>query len=384
MKPVRVLRIYHSAVVGEYRARERLLRRDWGYDVQVACPRRWSEGGREVVAEPDDDVPTHVIGVRGRPHPILFWYRTADLRRLLRRFRPDIVDLHEEPYSLAVAAALRAVGSEVPGARICMYSAQNILKRYPQPFRHLEKHALAAASACYPCSTEAAHVLRAKGFAGSMHVLPLGVTPSGKARPRESAPIRLGFVARLEPYKGGEIAIRAFAAARTEMNITLEVVGAGSELPMLKAVAEALGVADHVSFPGAVSQAEALRRVSNYDLLLAPSLTTSTWKEQFGRVPAQALAAGTPVLAFASGSLSELLGGCGELAQEGNAEDFTNKLKALLQDPVRRALLSRLGRERAANVLSWPKVAEGFDRMYRHAMAGRTAHFSYIERDGVA
>ena len=163
MNGVRVLRVYHSGVVDEYRERERLLRRDHGYEVHLVCPPAWPEGGSVVRAMADPEIPVHVVPARGRPHPILFWYASAPFRRVLRKVRPDIVDLHEEPYSLAVAGALRAVRLEVPEARICMYTAQNIAKRYPPPFRQLERHAHASTAAAYPCSTEAGEVLRAKG-----------------------------------------------------------------------------------------------------------------------------------------------------------------------------------------------------------------------------
>ena len=73
--------------------------------------------------------------------------------------------------------ALRAVRAEVPKAKVCIYTAQNIYKRYPWPIRRLEARALRRADACYPCSTEAGEVLRRKGFTGEMHVMPLGLDP---------------------------------------------------------------------------------------------------------------------------------------------------------------------------------------------------------------
>src|SRR5438270_13598925 len=111
---MRVLRLYHSGVVDEYRQRERLLRQRFGHDVHLVSPPAWSEGGRLVKASSDSEVPVHVVAVHGRPHPNLFWYDTAELCDILRKVRPHIVDFHEEPYSVAVAAGLRAVRREAP------------------------------------------------------------------------------------------------------------------------------------------------------------------------------------------------------------------------------------------------------------------------------
>lgn len=371
MSGPRVLRVYHSAVVSEYRERDHLLRSRHGYDLHVVSPPAWHEGGSLVQATDDPEVPLHIVPVRGRrSHPILFWYAGGALRALLRELRPDIVDLHEEPYSLAVAAALRAVRAEVPAAPVCMYTAQNILKRYPPPFRQLERRAMRSACAVYPCSTEAGEVMTAKGFAGTVNVLPLGVSlRSGPRTDFARDGLRVGFLGRLETYKGGEVAVRAFAAASAGTDAVLEIVGAGSQRTALEACARELGIAARVVFAGAVSQEEALGRIRRCDVVLVPSISTSRWKEQFGRIPAQALEAGTPVIASDSGSLREVLGDCGELAEEGNVEDFARRLARLLRDPARRADLSVRGQRRAAERFSWETVSDGFDRMYRAMLA---------------
>jgi glycosyltransferase involved in cell wall biosynthesis len=366
----RVLRISHSVVVPEYRTRDRLLRSRYGYDVHLVSAPSSFEGGSVVVATGDPDVPVHVVDVAGRTgHPILFWYSGRELRRLLRELRPAIVDLHEEPYSLAAAGALAAVRAEAPGAKVCIYTAQNILKRYPPPFAQLERRALAAAAAAYPCSSEAGDVLRANGFTGAIHVLPLGVTVHPPA-PRDftSARLRVGFVGRLEPYKGADLAIGAFAKAAGDLDVSLEIVGGGSARASLEECAARLGVTSRVSFVGAVPQEDALARIAAYDVLLVPSRTTRRWKEQFGRTPAQAMEAGTPVIASRSGSLTEVLGGCGALVDEDDVDALADALGRLLRDPARRAELSRLGRRRAVECFAWDAVADGCDRMYRQML----------------
>jgi len=365
----RILRIYHSGVVDEYRERERLLRTRHGYDVQLVCPPSWMEGGSVVEATPDPEVPLHVVPLRGLRQPNLFWYATSALRRVLREVRPQIVDLHEEPHSLAAAVALRTIQVEAPGAPICIYTAQNIFKRYPPPFWHLTRRALAAADAAYPCSTEAGEVLRAKGFKGPLHVLPLGVSLDPEPVPRAgNGHVRVGFLGRLVPEKGTDVAVQAFARAADGIDASLEMIGAGPQEAELRACAERLGVGARVSFPGAVTQDEALERIRGYDAVLVPSLTTRRWKEQYGRVAAQALAAGTPVIASDSGSLPEVLGDCGELTREGDVDDLSVKLGRLLRDPAHRADLAARGRRRAVEELSWARVADGCDQMYRQVL----------------
>jgi glycosyltransferase involved in cell wall biosynthesis len=289
--------------------------------------------------------------------------------------RPHIVDLHEEPYSLAVASALRAVQREAPKARVCIYSAQNIYKRYPPPFSQLERRALSGASAAYPCSTEAGQVLRAKGFEGRLHVLPLGVSvePVQAVRVGRDG-LRVGFLGRLEPYKGADMALRAFAEAAFDVDAKLELVGAGSQEAALKRRADRLGIRSRVEFPGALSQDEALRRISRYHIVVVPSLTTRRWKEQFGRVAAQAMAAGTPVIASDCGALPEVLGGCGEVFSQGDSSELAVKLRRLLTDVDRRRQMTECGRRRVVEHLSWERVVEGVDRMYSLALSDPQPH----------
>lgn len=360
---VRILRIYHSAVVDEYRQRELALRQRHGHDVHVVCPPAWIEGSQVVRAGADTDVPVHVVPVRGRKHPNLFWYRAESLRDVIRNVRPDIVDLHEEPFGLAVAGALPIVRQEAPDAKVCLYTAQNLPKRYPPPFSYFERRALAAAGAVYPCSTGAAERLRGRGFRGSVHVIPLGVTIPAEVQQRNGH-VRVGFIGRLEPYKGALIAVRAFARAAKGRAAHLAVIGAGRELPALQREAEMASLNGQVEFTGALSQAEALSRIGQFDVVLIPSLTTSDWKEQFGRVAIQAMAHGAAVIASDSGSLREVVADAGVLVPEGDVDGFARELQRLLVDSDRREELSALGRERAIKEFSWTVVADKCDYMY--------------------
>lgn len=365
----RVLRVYHSAVVSEYRHRDRLLRERHGYDVHLVCPEAWPEGGSRVSAGIDSHVPLHILPIHGRQHPNLFWYSNSAFNRLVRRLRPDIVDLHEEPYSLAVAAALQGTARYSPTAPVCLYTAQNLFKRYPPPFRQLERRALRNAAAIYPCSQGAKDVLTQKGFTGIAKVIPLGVDISPH-KPSKAPGPTIGFVGRLEPYKGPTIALKAFAFVAHDSEAVMYVVGGGSEEAKLRTAARNLGLADRVRFTGALSQNETLKVIRSLTVLLVPSLTTRNWKEQFGRVVAQAMAAGTAVIASDSGSLREVVGDCGLLMPEGDIEAFGSALRRLLTSPSLLRDLAHRSQCRADSLFSWEAVADAMHEMYTAAQTG--------------
>jgi glycosyltransferase involved in cell wall biosynthesis len=251
-----------------------------------------------------------------------------------------------------------------------VYTAQNLPKRYPPPFNWFERTALNRAAAAYPCSTEAGERLRRQGFRGSLHVIPLGVTlvPGGK---RGLGRPRVGFVGRLEPYKGPMLALEAFARASEGIDACFEVVGAGSEQHALRRYVAEAGLGDRVHFWGALPQDETLNRIAHLDVVLIPSQTTSKWKEQFGRVPAQAMAAATAVIASDSGSLREVVNDGGILVPEGDVEALAAELRPLLISPTLLMEIATRGYKRAKLCLSWEHVVNLVDEMYCHAIDSR-------------
>src|SRR5215210_1728213 len=100
---MRVLRVFHSAVVDAWRARERQLRLT-GAEVDLLTARRWNEGGADVWLDPRPDEPVRGVRTWGR-HPALFVYSPLPLWRALDGHY-DVIDIQEEPFALATAEIL--------------------------------------------------------------------------------------------------------------------------------------------------------------------------------------------------------------------------------------------------------------------------------------
>lgn len=101
-------------------------------------------------------------------------------------------------------------------------------------------------------------------------------------------PVRSGFVitGRQTPYKRFDLAV----AACTELNLPLKVVGSGPEHETLKAAA-----GPSVSFLGHVSRQELRELLRSSEVFIFPG------EDDFGIAPVEALASGTPVIAYESG-----------------------------------------------------------------------------------
>jgi glycosyltransferase involved in cell wall biosynthesis len=359
-----VLRISHSAVVTAWRQRDRELRRS-GVDLTLLSAAKWEEGGSTVgfVAAGDDFArPVTTVG----RHPNLFLYDPRPIWRALASDDWDVLDIHEEPFGTAVAEVLLIRWLRRRRVPFLVYSAQNLDKRYPPPFRWFERWSLRRAAGAYTCNLEAARILTSKGLTGRAAVIPLGVDVERFApsdRPPPAGVLRVGFVGRLIPHKGVDVLLRA---AALDPRFEVEVVGSGPEAERLVALAAELGVTDRVAFRGHVSE-EALPAVYRaFDALAVPSVPTPGWVEQFGRVVVEAQASGVPVVASRSGALPEVVTGAGTLVEPGDPAELARGLARLLDDPSH-WIEGRATGFRMAAKCSWARVADEQLALYRSA-----------------
>jgi glycosyltransferase involved in cell wall biosynthesis len=127
----------------------------------------------------------------------------------------------------------------------------------------------------------------------------------------------------------------------------------------VEARARALGVDRAISFLG--YRDDAVRLIAGADALVVPSLQLPGfygWREGFGLVAAEAMAVGTPVVAYDDPALVETLAGAGVVVPSGDREALAAALNDLLDHPGRRARLADAGRRRAEQLRFDRAVAE--------------------------
>ena len=92
--------------------------------------------------------------------------------------------------------------------------------------------------------------------------------------------------------------------------------------------------------------------------------------EGFGLVPLEALAAGTPVVATATGAIPEVLGDGGLLVPPGDVDALGEGLARLLTDEQLVSSLLRAGSKRV-DAYSWSDTVRGLVDVYRSAVADK-------------
>jgi glycosyltransferase involved in cell wall biosynthesis len=161
--------------------------------------------------------------------------------------------------------------------------------------------------------------------------------PAATVEEYRGATQRFLVVSALVPYKRVETAIEACRLA----GVRLTIVGRGPEEPRLRQLA-----GPDVEFLGWVSD-EAIRNLYGTSAaVLLPG------REDFGMVPVEAQACGTPVVALKAGGACETVldGVTGVLVEDGSPEGFAEglaRVRAVAFDPVAiRANAERFSRER--------------------------------------
>jgi len=109
------------------------------------------------------------------------------------------------------------------------------------------------------------------------------------------------LAARLLPWKGGHLAVRAMRYVR-HPDAVLRILGEGPEQRRLARAADRFGVADRVQFEGRVSRAALLKTVATAGVFLHPA-----FHDEAGLAVAEALSLGAPVVCLDRGGPPELL-----------------------------------------------------------------------------
>jgi glycosyltransferase involved in cell wall biosynthesis len=236
-------------------------------------------------------------------------------------------------------------------------------------------------------SEDSAAVMRGYGFGDRTTKVPLGFDPL-LFRPDEAARSRIraqlglrettfAYFGRVVPEKGAHTLLEALHRIRDRPWQLLLDHFADYKHPYVAQVAETisrLGLADRVVFFDAPH--ERMGEFMNAaDIVVMPSRSNVRWKEQYGRVAAEAMACGRTVVVSSSGALPELVGDAGVVVEEDALGSLSDVLAGLLDDPQRRSALGARAAARAAGHLSMPvqvaRMHEVFTRLVSRDPATR-------------
>ncbi len=371
--PARLLVVSHPAVVSVNQEVYRELSRR-GWEVTIVVPSRWRHDYSE-----SDIRPQALAGLESalRPLPVLLAGRPqrhlylARCRAVCAQTRPDVAFLEAEPYALAAAQWGHTLHRR--GIPFGVQSYENIDRALPLPVRWLRSRVLRDAAFVAARSDSAGELVRRWGARGEVQLTPPAVPRWEDAEPvPEPAPrpFTIGYAGRLIESKG--LLDLLAAVRRLEAPIELILIGEGALRAQL----------DGQAIPGStvrvlddIRHEQMTAAYAQIDVLVLPSHTTATWKEQFGRVIIEALWCGVPVVGSDSGEipwLLELTGG-GVTFPEGRPELLAEQLQRLRDDPALRSRLASSGRAAVERLFTVPAATDPLEGMLTGALESRAA-----------
>jgi glycosyltransferase involved in cell wall biosynthesis len=177
------------------------------------------------------------------------------------------------------------------------------------------------------------------------------------AAANSNRPVRLLTTGNIIPRKGHDLLIRLLSEL-SQLPWQLRVVGAAVD-PRYRRRLDRMGrkyeLADRIVYTGVLSGDALSKEYRAADVFVFPSRY-----EGFGISLAEAIRAGLPFIAFASGAIPEVTGGRGLLMPEGDPQSFQKHLKRLIREPEFRRQTAATSRAMAADLPTWRQTGERF------------------------
>jgi glycosyltransferase involved in cell wall biosynthesis len=305
---------------------------------------------------------------------VLFWPTVVRLARLLRRERADVVHSNSLNALYGAWAARLARRPHVWHIRELPELPRPLLRAATTMVRRLSSRVIAMTAAVSsrfaPAQRDEELVCRlADGI--ELRTFHPGV---GGTRIREAlgigagAPL-VGFVGRLDPWKGADVFVRAAAKVAAERPDAHFVV-CGGELPGYEAHAsEVRRLAADLGLNGNMHFTEwrfCLDDIPEVMAALTVLVHTSVSPEPFGLVLVEAMATARPVVAARDGGVPEVVedGVTGLLIRPGDAGAYARAITGLLADPTAAHAMGKAGRRRAEQLFDVRSYVHSVEAIY--------------------
>lgn len=198
-----------------------------------------------------------------------------------------------------------------------------------------------------------------------------GVVPNGT--PVGRYPLReerrgtggyLVFIGRASPEKGPDVAVNVARRLDRALKMVVKINEPEEDAYWRNMVQPLLGGAD-VEVLSEVRVDEKARLLAGADACLFPI----QWAEPFGLVMTEAMACGTPVIAFANGAATEVVadGETGFLVEEGDIDGFCAAVNKVAEIDPRRC------RAQVEEHYSVGRMVDGYERLYRDVLSSGPA-----------
>jgi glycosyltransferase involved in cell wall biosynthesis len=365
--------------------------RDAGYTVSIICPtgRGYEKKFEEIdgIAIWRYDLPTEGAGALGylvEYGAALFWTFLLSLKIFFTRGfdvvhacnPPDLFFLIGGFYKLFGRKFLFDHHDANPELYVAKFGRRDFLYRV---MLWLEKMTFRCADVSIATNHSYRRIALERGGADPRKVFVVRSGPSlermkiGPAVPelKRGRKYLVGYVGVMGRQEGLDYLLHAvrhivFDLKRSDVHFGL--VGGGTSLGEMTALARELGIQDYVTFTGRVPDDELLAMLNTADVCVNPDIATEMNDISTMNKIMEYMALGKPIVQFdlTEGRFSAQ--GASLYARRNDPLDLAAKIVELLDDPQRRRAMGALGRRRVMDELEWrheaPKLLAAYDALW--------------------
>ena len=181
----------------------------------------------------------------------------------------------------------------------------------------------------------------------------------------------VGYVGVMGRQEGIDLllcAVRAIVDMHGRHDIHFGLVGGGTSLDEMKALAKKLEIEDYVTFTGRVPDSELLAMLNTADVCVNPDIANEMNDKSTMNKIMEYMALAKPIVQFdlAEGRFSAQ--DASLYAKKNDPDDLAAKIIELIDDPARRAAMGAYGRRRVENELEWryesPKLLAAYASLW--------------------
>lgn len=288
----------------------------------------------------------------------------AQLRRLLRKVKPDLLACHDPKAGVVGRIVGRQLGIPVVYTAHGWPFGEGVPRRQAGVREFVERTTarLLPSAVLSVCEHDRMVAIKHSIGAASTQLMVRNgipdVDPAFRAEPAVDPP-HIVSIARFIPQKDQATLIEALSRL-TDREWTAELVGDGEELGACMALAVRLGIGDRVSFTGAVTRPQ--------DYLAGAQIfaLTSNW-EGLPLTLLEAMRAGLPAVASDVGGVSEALdhGETGILVPRGSVAEVAAALSRLIDEPSLRVEMGIRARKQYESDFTHDRMLADVAKIYR-------------------
>lgn len=371
---LRVLFVSHTYVVGVNQGKLDVIAATSKVEVGLLVPKQWKAVQWNKQQELEKPYPR----IKYYPAQVFFSgragacvYSPLAVLKAIIDFRPDIIQVEQEIFSLSgfeIALCARLLSKPV------VFFGWENMNRQLSPFRRwIRRFVMNTAKSIIAGNCESGELLKKWGYQGPIEVMPQMGVDTQLFTPRQdqikNSEFCIGFVGRLSFHKGIDTLIIAARLLREQgYHFRIILCGSGSDESTFREEAQKQNVDEVIVWRGGVRHEEVPQEMKKFDVLVLPSRTIPTWKEQFGHVLIEAMATGIPVIGSTCGEIPNVIG-CSDLVfAEGNSQELATILARLISDPAWRSEVAQYSLNRVHRYYSHERIAERLIDLWKNVL----------------